>query len=71
MCHGTQSSDLHYWPETVTDDMGQHGSRGIRAATQAEVIQRLGQGRHAQEARLMVCGHTHVPRVVSVSVSHG
>lgn len=67
-CHGTPSSDLHYWLETITDRMGQLGSRGVRAATQAEVLERLGQGLHADKASLILCGHTHVPRVVSVPV---
>jgi hypothetical protein len=31
--HGTPGSDLHFWLETVTDDFGQHGSPGVRAAT--------------------------------------
>jgi predicted phosphodiesterase len=71
VCHGTPSSDLHYWLETITDDFGQHGSRGVRAATQAEVTERLGRGRHADEARLIICGHTHVPRVASIAAPHG
>jgi predicted phosphodiesterase len=67
ICHGTPSSDLHYWLETVTDDFGQLGSVGMRPASQAEVLQRLGQGLHTQRASLIVCGHTHVQRVVQVS----
>jgi predicted phosphodiesterase len=63
-CHGTPSSDLHYWLETITDDFGQHGSPGMRPATQPEVEQRLGHGAHADKATLILCGHTHVPRVV-------
>lgn len=66
VCHGTPSSDLQYWLETVTDDFGQHGSVGVRAATQAEVLARLGKGEHTRRANLIVCGHTHVPRVVQV-----
>ena len=69
VCHGTPHSDLLYWLETVTDDFGQNfgksGSPGVRAATQAEVVQRLGAGQHTA-ASLIICGHTHVPRVVSV-----
>jgi putative phosphoesterase len=65
VCHGTPHSDLHYWLETVTEDFGQNDSPGVRAATQAEVIQRLGSGQHLQ-ASLIICGHTHVPRVVSL-----
>lgn len=66
VCHGTPHSDLHYWLETVTNDFGQHGSRGVRAATQAEVIERMGTGPHLA-ASLIICGHTHIPRVVSVN----
>jgi predicted phosphodiesterase len=66
ICHGTPFSDLHYWLETVTPDFGQHGSRGVRAATQQEIIERLGQGDHTKKASLIFCGHTHVPRVARV-----
>ena len=62
VCHGTPHSDLHYWLETVTNDFGEHGSPGVRAATQTEVLGRLGTGRHTQ-ASLIICGHTHIPRV--------
>jgi predicted phosphodiesterase len=65
-CHGTPSSDLDYWLETITDDFGQCGSPGMRAATQPEVEQRLGSGAHADKASLILCGHTHVPRVAQV-----
>lgn len=67
-CHGTPSSDLHYWLETITDDFGHHGSVGMRAATGPEVLQRLGQGAHVDLASLIVCGHTHVPRVGQVQL---
>jgi predicted phosphodiesterase len=66
ICHGTPFSDLHYWLETITDDFGQHGSVGVRAATQAEIVERMGRGEHTRCASLIVCGHTHVPRVVQV-----
>ena len=65
VCHGTPHSDLHYWLETVSDDFGQHNSTGVRAATQAEVLERLGTGAHTA-ASLIICGHTHIPRVVGV-----
>ncbi len=71
ICHGTPSSDLDYWLETVTDDFGQHGSVGVRAATQTEVLARLGRGEHTRRASLIVCGHTHVPRVVQVPSPDG
>lgn len=63
LVHGTPSSDLIYWLETVTPDFGQHGSRGIRAASVEEVRRRLGQDEPAR-ASLVLCGHTHVPRAV-------
>ena len=66
VCHGTPHSDLHYWLETITSDFAQHGSPGVRAATQAEVLARLDTGLHTK-ARLMICGHSHIPRVVSIA----
>jgi predicted phosphodiesterase len=66
VCHGTPDSDVQYWLETVTDDFGQNGSPGVRAATGAEAQARLGAGPHAERATLIVCGHTHMPRTMSV-----
>lgn len=71
VCHGTPDSDLDYWLETVVPDFGQHGSPGLRAATQAEVLQRLGRGAHSQNASLILCGHTHVPRAVQLRAPEG
>ena len=65
-CHGTPHNDLEYWLETVTSDFGQRGSPGVRAASLAEVLQRLGVGEHRQRASLILCGHTHLPRVVTL-----
>jgi predicted phosphodiesterase len=56
VCHGSPRSDLEYLLESVDE-------RGLRAATLAEVDERLG----ATTAALVVCGHTHVPRVVRAS----
>ena len=53
MVHGTPSSDLVYFLETVTE-------AGVRPATLAEVEERAG----GTSARLILCGHTHVPRAV-------
>ena len=53
MVHGTPSSDLVYFLETVTET-------GVRPATLAEVEERAG----GTSARLILCGHTHVPRAV-------
>jgi putative phosphoesterase len=54
------SDDLQYFLESVTPDLGHNGSPGVRAASAAEVAERLG----AVTAPLVLCGHTHVPRVV-------
>jgi predicted phosphodiesterase len=51
LCHGTPTSDVEYFLETVTP--GQ-----VRAASGSEIDARLG----AVDAALVVCGHTHVPR---------
>lgn len=61
-CHGTPTSDLVYFLETVTPDCGQHGHAGLRPADAAELAQRLGELR----APVVLCGHSHVPRIVSV-----
>jgi predicted phosphodiesterase len=58
-CHGTPDSDLHYFLETVTPDFRTGGSPGMRQATAEEVAERLGSCR----APLVLCGHTHMPRV--------
>lgn len=62
LVHGTPASDLQEWLETVTPDLGVHGSPGARAATLAEVRERLGGVR----AGLVLCGHTHMPRCARV-----
>lgn len=56
MVHGTPDSDLDYFLETVTPD-------GLRPATLDEVAARAG----AVDAAVILCGHTHVPRVVRLS----
>jgi len=61
-CHGTPASDLDYLLETVTPDFGQDGSRGVRAAGTDEIAARL----DGVPAALVVCGHTHLPRIVQV-----
>lgn len=53
LVHGTPTSDLTGWLETVTPS-------GMRPATHAEVLQRAG----AADASLLLCGHTHVPRAL-------
>jgi predicted phosphodiesterase len=66
LCHGTPGSDLIYWLETTVpgfDRSGAGHATGLRPATEDEVRERLGaaaQGGHS----LILCGHTHVPRLV-------
>lgn len=50
--HGSPDSDLVYFLETI------EGGR-VRAATASEVEERAG----GVEAPLILCGHTHVPRI--------
>jgi len=64
-CHGTPHSDLHYLLETVTPDFGQHGSLGLRAASAAEIDERLAGVRPP----VLLCGHSHVPRVVQAGAT--
>jgi putative phosphoesterase len=64
-CHGTPASDLVYLMETVTPDFALHGSTGIRAASAAELSERLG----AMHAPVVLCGHSHVPRLAQVGAS--
>ena len=54
--HGTPSSDTTYLLETV-----EHGR--ARLATQAEIAQRV----DGAMAQIMLCGHTHIPRVVEIA----
>lgn len=62
LVHGQPVIDDEPLLETVTPDLGVHGSRGIRAATPGEVRERLG----PNEAALVLCGHSHVPRVLAL-----
>lgn len=55
LVHGTPDSDLTYFLETVTEE-------GVRAATPDEVRQRAG----SVDASVILCGHTHLQRVVTL-----
>lgn len=55
LCHGTPGSDLEYFLEDVD-------SNGWRPATAERVAERAG----ATEARLILCGHTHVQRALQL-----
>jgi predicted phosphodiesterase len=54
LCHGTPTSDLQYYLETVDE----HAPNGLRAATTAEVLNRTG----VQTKPVIACGHSHIPR---------
>lgn len=56
LVHGTPASDLDYFLETVD-------AAGPRPATAAEIEERAG----TTDARLILCGHTHMPRIVRVA----
>ncbi|MBA2676373.1 metallophosphoesterase family protein [Ramlibacter sp.] len=65
LVHGTPSTDLVYWLETVVPGFGVDGAPGMRAATGAELRERLHSGApRAAQAALALCGHSHVPRAV-------
>ena len=63
LCHGTPQNDLVYWLETTVPghDLVSPAlhQTGMRPATPAEVLARLGSVAHS----LVLCGHTHVPRM--------
>lgn len=63
LCHGTPDSDLIYWLETTERGFGAGHATGIRPATAGEVAERLGAAGQAGHS-LILCGHTHVPRMV-------
>jgi predicted phosphodiesterase len=60
LCHGSPASDLVMWMETIDP-----GAPTLRAATHAEIAARAG-GVDLAAATLVLCGHTHVPRVVAL-----
>ena len=71
LCHGTPASDLVYFMETVIPGFGVDGQRGMRAATPIELSERAagtpaGEARSGLAASLILCGHTHVARAMSL-----
>ena len=62
LVHGTPSSDLVYWLETVTPT-------GLRPATADEASERMQSGVDTTGASLVLCGHTHVPRVLQLGAT--
>jgi putative phosphoesterase len=55
LCHGSPWNDLEYLLEAV-------GDNGVVLASASAIRQRLGNS----GARLVLCGHTHIPRAVSI-----
>jgi predicted phosphodiesterase len=63
-CHGTPYSDLEYFLETVTPDHAGPEFPGIRRATPDEALLRAGDAMRGVDDAVILCGHTHVPRVM-------
>ena len=59
-CHGTPDSDLQYFLETVAPE-------GVRRATLAEATTRAGGTMRGVAHAVILCGHTHVPRVMQLA----
>jgi putative phosphoesterase len=55
LCHGSPDDDLEYLLEEVRED-------GVHLAPAARIQQRLG----SIGAKLVLCGHTHIPRAISL-----
>jgi predicted phosphodiesterase len=72
LCHGTPASDLTYFMETVEPGWRRGGFAGVRRASADELRERASQvapgpqSRSTFQASLVLCGHTHIPRAMSV-----
>jgi predicted phosphodiesterase len=66
-CHGTPTSDLQYFLETVVPGFAGPGAPGVRAATLAEASERAGAAMLGVPHAVILCGHTHVPRVLRLA----
>ena len=55
LCHGSPTDDREYLLEDVSES-------GVHLASAATIRKRLGNLR----ARLVLCGHSHMPRVISI-----
>lgn len=68
-CHGTPTSDLQYFLETVVPGFAGLGlgANGVRAATLAEATERAGPALQGVVHGLILCGHTHVPRLLRLA----
>lgn len=62
VCHGRPDTDLEYLLETVQPGVGS------RPATPLEVAQRL-DGSAAAGASLVLCGHSHLPRLAQLDAT--
>jgi len=58
LCHGTPTSDEQYLLETVVNGI-------IQLAQPSEIKVRLG----GAQATIVLCGHSHIPRVISVNAA--
>jgi predicted phosphodiesterase len=68
-CHGTPTSDLTYFLETTMPGFAgiAQGHNGVRAATLAEATERAGAAQQGVAHGVILCGHTHVPRVLQLA----
>jgi len=66
LCHGTPHDDLIYLMETTVRGYAGSHAPGVRAATRAEVSERLGGAMLGVPGALILCGHSHVPRVLQL-----
>lgn len=68
-CHGTPTSDLVYFLETTEPGFAGvgRGHNGVRAATLAEAGERAGTALKGMANGLILCGHTHVPRLLRLA----
>ena len=68
-CHGTPTDDLSYFLETTMPGFTGvgRGSNGVRGATLAEATARAGAVQQGIAHAVLLCGHTHMPRVLRLA----
>jgi predicted phosphodiesterase len=68
-CHGTPTSDLAYFLETAVPGFAGlgRGANGVRPATLAEATERAGTALRGVAHGLILCGHTHMPRLLRLA----
>jgi diadenosine tetraphosphatase ApaH/serine/threonine PP2A family protein phosphatase len=64
LCHGTPTSDLRYFLETVVPGFRHGIDAGVRRASLAEAAERAGDALLGVPHALILCGHTHVARAM-------